>query len=265
VPPGLPTQERDGDDAAVGAAREGDLGAWAYLIRRHQGLVFRTAWLSTRDAQLAEEATKVTFTRAHRSLRSLEPGALLRPWLMGITATAAHSQVRNVARSRAARAPVPDPSPRLPSAPAFRAVTAPALTPGEAAILHDAFEGLSGQDRLVLASRFLFGLTRAEAAALLAIPVDQVERRLTASLGQLRRRVSESLARAVDGPERSRIMADRHDDRLAALGDVQLGHVTMAVATSGLHWTPDVAAAVCDRLAREAAAYPEHVSTAAAG
>ncbi len=36
----------------------------------------------------------------------------------------------------------------------------------------------------------------------------------------------------------------------------------MAVVVSGLRWTPDVVPAVCERLAREAAAYPEHLAMA---
>jgi hypothetical protein len=45
---------------------------------------------------------------------------------------------------------------------------------------------------------------------------------------------------------------------LGGFSDDQLGSVTVALVVSELHWTPDVASAVMDRIARDAAAYPEH-------
>jgi glucose/arabinose dehydrogenase len=44
---------------------------------------------------------------------------------------------------------------------------------------------------------------------------------------------------------------------LAGLSDDQLGTVSVALATSELQWSPDVAPAVLDRISRDAVAYPE--------
>jgi hypothetical protein len=56
----------------------------------------------------------------------------------------------------------------------------------------------------------------------------------------------------------ARPMPGSHASRLLVLGDDQLASLAVAVVMSALPWTPDVTAAVCDRLAREATAYPEH-------
>ncbi len=42
------------------------------------------------------------------------------------------------------------------------------------------------------------------------------------------------------------------------MSDDQLGMVAVSLVVSELHWTPDVAPAVLDRVARDAVAYPEH-------
>jgi hypothetical protein len=44
---------------------------------------------------------------------------------------------------------------------------------------------------------------------------------------------------------------------LAALTDDQLGTIAVSLSVSQLRWTPDVAPAVMDRIARDAVAYPE--------
>jgi hypothetical protein len=42
------------------------------------------------------------------------------------------------------------------------------------------------------------------------------------------------------------------------LSDDQLGTVAVSLVVGELHWTPDVATAVMDRVSRDAVAYPEH-------
>ncbi len=131
APPGPLPFGPASDDAALDAARAGDLRAWGYLIRGHQGLVFRTAWLTIRDARMAEESTTVAFARAYRSLPSLETGALLRPWLMGITAATSRAEVRKAALSRDEKTPVLRLIPRLPAIAVQRDAADPMVTETE--------------------------------------------------------------------------------------------------------------------------------------
>jgi len=49
----------------------------------------------------------------------------------------------------------------------------------------------------------------------------------------------------------------RAADSPARLADDQLGSLAVALVVGELHWTPDVAPAVMDRISRDAVAYPE--------
>jgi RNA polymerase sigma-70 factor (ECF subfamily) len=254
---------RGWEGAATEAARRGDLRAWEHLTRRHQEVIFRTAYLTTRDSASAEAVTKQVFTRAFWSLRSLERGAALRPWLMGITATAARSHTRELALRRDAKMPIPDPSRRIPATPVYLDAGVPRPTPVEHAALFDAFDALADEDRLIIASRYAFGLSRADAEARLGIPADQLDGRLVAALTRLRGRLAEMMAMAIgsgsDGASRAGVGA--RTARYASLHDARLGTLTMAVVMSELAWTPDVAPVICARLAREVVTYPEHLDS----
>jgi RNA polymerase sigma-70 factor (ECF subfamily) len=253
------------DAALVSATRAGDLRAWEQLIRRHQEIVFRSAYLATRDAVTAEDVTKAAFLRAHHSIGSLKEETATPPWLVGITVTVARSHLRELAQRRDAKMPMRESSPRLAASP-------PRLEPGvsrptsvEHEMLAAAFDGLADEDRLILAARYSFGFSGNDAATRLGMEPDQVDDRLRTSVGRLRARIVQ--APGAPGSRTGELGATggpaRRVDRLMALSDDQLGSMTMAVAFSGLPWTPDVAAAVCLRLAREAAAYPEQVATQA--
>ena len=63
------------------------------------------------------------------------------------------------------------------------------MTPPERETVVDGFDRLPEEDRLVIASRYLFGLSRAETAAALAIPEVLVEEHLADALDRLRLRM----------------------------------------------------------------------------
>lgn len=44
----------------------------------------------------------------------------------------------------------------------------------------------------------------------------------------------------------------------SGMSDDRLGSVAVSLVVAELHWTPDVAPAVMDRISRDAVAYPEH-------
>jgi hypothetical protein len=49
----------------------------------------------------------------------------------------------------------------------------------------------------------------------------------------------------------------RPTDSSARFSDDELGSLAVAIAVGELHWTPDVAPAVMDRISRDAVAYPD--------
>jgi hypothetical protein len=52
--------------------------------------------------------------------------------------------------------------------------------------------------------------------------------------------------------------AEREPGSLSGLSDDRLGTIAVSLVVSELRWTPDIAPAVMDRIARDAVAYPEH-------
>ena len=196
---------RGWEGAATEAARRGDLRAWEQLTRRHQEVIFRAAYLTTRDSASAEAVTKQVFMRAFWSLRSLERETALRPWLMGIShgSSKPHPGAGTAARRQDAHPRFPvgaSPPPRSTSRQAcpgrrpsnMRPYSTPS-TPCQQA----------DEDRLIIASRYAFGLSRADAEARLGIPADQLDGRLVAALTRLRGRLTEMMVMAIgSGPGR---------------------------------------------------------------
>lgn len=184
--PTSPIRGAIADDVLITAARGGDLYAWEELVRRHQGLIFRCAFLTTRDSHLAEEATALAFVRAFRSLSSLETEAAFRPWLMRITAGVSRTRVRESAQQRDAKYVDPVYAQRLPADPLTPLGVYPAPTPLEREAMTAAFERLGNDDRMIVASRYALGLSRDEMAAYLGISEEDVDDRLRSALGRLR-------------------------------------------------------------------------------
>lgn len=259
TPPPVPGRP-PGDDTLAEAARRGDLRAWFEITRRHQEVVFRTAYLVTRNSTSAEETTRAAFLRGYRSIGSLEPGAALAPWLMGIAASIARTQSRQLAQRRDAKLPDPDPGPRVPVSPVYLDPAVARPTPHEQAALREAFDRLSDEDRIILISRYGFGLPRDETALRLGIPPSDIQARLTAALARLRAILAEAIERE-RAMARSGVRPAERTDRLLALDVDQLGDITVATVKLELAWMPDVAAVICDQLAREAVAYSDVQTT----
>jgi hypothetical protein len=67
---------RPPDEAAlVARAKRGDAAACAELVRMHQDIAFRIAYLVTHDAADAEEAAQDGFVKAYRALHRFRDGA----------------------------------------------------------------------------------------------------------------------------------------------------------------------------------------------
>ena len=79
---GRPLEETE----LVERARDGDAAAFAALVRGHQEIAFRTAYLITGNAADAEDAAQEGFIKARRALGRFRAGEPLRPWLLAIVA-----------------------------------------------------------------------------------------------------------------------------------------------------------------------------------
>ena len=176
---GRPRDERD----LVLLAQAGDARAYEELVRAHQEIAFRVAYVITRNAADAEDAAQEGLVKAWRALARFRSGEPLRPWLLQIVA----NEARNRARSTGRREQL-----------ALRA--AGAVSSGEAApspedavldadrrrTLLAALEQLPDAAREILACRYLLELSEDETAQVLGVRLGTVKSRSARALDRLR-------------------------------------------------------------------------------
>jgi len=174
---GRPREERE----LVLRAQGGDARAFEALVRAHEEIAFRVAYVITRNRADAEDAAQEGFVKAWRALGRFRSDAPLRPWLLRIVA----NEARNRRRSAGRREHL-----------AVRAAASPgeaAPSPEEAAVgaeerrrLLDRLEQLPEQARLVLTCRYLLELSEEETAAALGVRHGTVKSRSARALARLR-------------------------------------------------------------------------------
>ena len=162
-------------------ARRGDERAFAELVRMHQEIAFRVAYLISGGE--AEDAVQDGVLKAWRALGRFRPGAPFRPWLLRIVANEARNRRRASGRRaalelRAAREEV--------SGGAAPSPEAGLLAAEERTRLLAALETLPEDARTALACRYLLDLTEAETAAALGIRRGTVKSRVSRALERLR-------------------------------------------------------------------------------
>jgi RNA polymerase sigma factor (sigma-70 family) len=177
------------EDELVGRARGGDPAAFAALVRDHQEIAFRTAYLITRNAADAEDAAQVGLTKAWRALPRFRRGAPLRPWLLAIVANEARNRRRGEGRREglALRA-----AHEAASGGAAPSPEGSVIAGEQRAELLAALEGLSEDDRLVLSCRYLLDLGEEETGEVLSLRRGTVKSRTSRALGRLREQLGET-------------------------------------------------------------------------
>ena len=165
-------------------ARAGDTAAYEKLVRMHQAVAFRAAYLVTGDGPEAEDATQEAFIKAYRALNRFRPGASFRPWLLTIVTNEARNRRRSAGRRAklnlqvAAEGQVPT-SPVSPEA----AVVAAERREELLASVGELSEG----ERLVISYRYLLGLSEEETATALDCARGTVKSRASRALARLRK------------------------------------------------------------------------------
>jgi RNA polymerase sigma-70 factor (ECF subfamily) len=167
----------------VERARRGDVTAYQEIVRAHQGIAFRTAYVVTGDAGDAEDAAQEAFVKAYRALGRFRPGAPFRPWLLEIVANEARNRRRSAGRQ--ARL-APRVAAHTPSGGAAPPPEAALLSSERRAELLEAVNGLREEERLVIACRYFLDLSEEETAAALGIRRGTVKSRASRALERLR-------------------------------------------------------------------------------
>ena len=178
-------QETAADPDLIRAIAAGDRTAMATLYRRHSQVLLAQLILVTGDQQLAEELLQDTMLVVWRSAAAFRGDAKVRTWLIGIARRQARDRRRkhrlhSVGDAILNAEPSPDPGPEQ-----------HALGRAEAADVAVAIQQLSRPYREVVELVFGAGLTVAETAEVLAIPLGTVKSRLSAARAALTRSLAE--------------------------------------------------------------------------
>lgn len=176
------------DHGLVRRAREGDVEAYAALLRAHQGAAARLA-AGLCGAGDADEVTQDAFVKAWYGLDRFRDGAAFRPWLLRIVA----NEARNRRRSAGRRA---DHELRFAGDRSFAPVVPSSDSPEHAMLAADtrlalraALTGLPERQREVIICRYVAGLSEAETGQVLGLARGTVKSRAARGLARLRNEV----------------------------------------------------------------------------
>jgi RNA polymerase sigma factor (sigma-70 family) len=196
-PPGDERCRRHVEDTAreshlVARARGGDDAAYGELVRMHEEIAFRAAFLVLGHAAEAEDAAQEAFLKAHRSLSRFRPEAPFRPWLVKIVANTARNRRRSSRRRAGAQLRLQARDGMDATEPSAESV---AMAADRRRRLFEAVNALSPEDRLVISGRYFLDLAEGELAALAGVARGTVKSRLS----RARKRLSDRLGRDAGG------------------------------------------------------------------
>ena len=183
----MTTAQRWTDAELSRRCRRADSAGWRELIRRQTPLVYRLALGMLRDPLEAEDACQEVFMRVHRSFGSHDATRTLAPWVSRIAYHVCLRRLQSGGRKQAARADrslqgdvrdsrIDSPEQQVATREAHR-------------LLEAAFRELSAQDRALLTLRYREGLSDAEVAGAVGMPVNTVKTRIFRARKKLRERL----------------------------------------------------------------------------
>jgi len=177
------------ENELVERARNGDENAYEELVRAHQGIAFRIAYIVAGSSAEAEDAAQEGFLKAYRALGRFRRGAPFRPWLLQIVANEARNRRRSAGRRAALTLRAAEEGSSGGAAPSPEGAL---LAGEERSRLLDAVNGLREEERLVIACRYFLELSEEETAAALGVRPGTVKSRTSRALARLREELGEA-------------------------------------------------------------------------
>jgi len=166
-------------------AKRGEVGAYEEIVRMHQTIAFRTAWVITRNEPDAEEAAQDAFVKAHAALGRFREGAPFRPWLLAIVANEARNRRRAAGRRAGLVLRAAEQAERSAGSGGASPETL-VLAGARRETLLAALAALDERDRSVLTCRYLLELSEEETATALGCRRGTVKSRTSRALERLR-------------------------------------------------------------------------------
>jgi RNA polymerase sigma-70 factor (ECF subfamily) len=165
----------------IESAKKGDRAAYGELVRAHQDIARRIAYLVLRRHNDVDDVVQDAFVKAFRALNRFRLGSDFRPWILRIVRNEALNRARST--SRRDRLVLKVASASGDAAPSPEAVVLEAESRREVLM---AVEGLPKNLREVVECRFLLGLSEAATADVLRIPAGTVKSRTSRAMDRLR-------------------------------------------------------------------------------
>lgn len=179
------------DETLAFEAREGNMQAFADLVERHKGRVYRTLYQVVGDANDAQDLSQEVFVKLFRSLGTYRGDAAFTTWLHRLTLNLAFDWLR-ARRRRPLQVPLEPtadrddrPVPELPSQEAGPEEIA--LRAERRQSVRQAVQNLSPDYREVVLLHHFHHLSYQQIADRLEIPVRTVETRLYRARAQLKK------------------------------------------------------------------------------
>ena len=170
-------------EEALAKAVTGDQGAFAGLVKEHQGMVFSVAYHFLHNQALAEEVAQEVFLHLYQNIAAIESPAHLTFWLRKVTSHRCIDQTRK----RHGRHQV-----SLEDAPE-QSVGFAESDPILAGTLRRLVATLPEKPRLIVTLRYQEDLDPTEIAEILEMPINTVKSHLRRSLAILREKAGRCL------------------------------------------------------------------------
>lgn len=168
--------------AVVESAATGDEVAFARIVAAHHADMTRVSFVVCGDLDIAHEAVQAAWPIAWRKLRSLRDPAQLRPWLIAVAANEARQLIRRRTRRSIFEIHVEDGDDGQRG---YQTGGDPAEHAAEVDLVA-ALHRLTPEDRMVVAMRYLVGLTSVEIGQAIGMSPPGVRAKLARLLHRLR-------------------------------------------------------------------------------
>lgn len=178
-----PTSDEVHDVELLARANGGDGQAYGLIFRRHATAVYNHCFRRLGSWSAAEDATSLVFLETWRRRRdAVDADGSLLPWLLGVANNVVRNLSRTARRYDAALFKLPRPA----AEPDHADMVAARLDDERRmrAVLHQ-LSALSGPEQDVVGLVLMSGLSYAEAAVALGVPVGTVRSRLSRARGRL--------------------------------------------------------------------------------
>ena len=177
----------EGERSVAKRAQGGDPEAFEALVRAHEEVAFRVAYLIVRDEADAQDVAQEAFVRAYGSLGRFDASQPFRPWLLRIVTNLALNNRRSFRRRREMQERYQKDAAMVDS----QSPAASAERQEKARTVWDALGHLEPRDQTLLYLRYFLGASEAETATAIGRPVGTVKSRLHRALWRLRQTIEE--------------------------------------------------------------------------